>query len=174
MKEGIKIAISGKSGCGNSTVSRLVAQQLGLRLINYTFHTMADELNIGFKELCDLAENDPRYDRHLDRKQVELAEKGNCVLGSRLAIWMLDSADLKVFLHAPVEVRAERIRQREGGRYEEVLEETRERDRRDSERYRRLYDIDNNEYGFADLVLDAAELDQHEAAEAIVRAAGLL
>ena len=171
MKEGIKIAISGKSGCGNSTVSRLVAERLGLRVINYTFHTMADEMNIDFKELCDLAEQDPKYDRHLDSKQVQLAEEGNCVLGSRLAIWMLESADVKVFLEAPMEVRARRIQEREGGGYKQVLAETKERDRRDTERYKRLYDIDNNRYGFADLILDVSEIDQYRAAEEIVRAA---
>ncbi|HEY9053576.1 MAG TPA: hypothetical protein VIO60_02025, partial [Rectinemataceae bacterium] len=31
------IAISGKSGCGNTTVSRLVAKRLERRFINYTF-----------------------------------------------------------------------------------------------------------------------------------------
>ena len=170
MKPGIKIAISGKSGCGNSTVSRLVAERLGLRVINYTFHTMAEEMGIGFRELCELAEKDPKYDRHLDSKQVQLAEEGNCVLGSRLAIWMLESADLKVFLEAPVEVRARRIREREGGDYEDVLAETQERDRRDTERYKRLYDIDNNRYGFADLVLDVSEIDQYRTAEEIIRA----
>jgi cytidylate kinase len=84
---------------------------------------------------------------------------------------MLESADLKVFLEAPVEVRARRIREREGGDYEKVLAETKERDRRDTERYKRLYDIDNNRYDFADLVLDVSQIDQYRAAEEIVRAA---
>ena len=55
----IKIAVSGKSGCGNSTVSRLLAEKLGLKLINYTFHNMAEEAGIPFEELCLKAENDP-------------------------------------------------------------------------------------------------------------------
>jgi len=37
----IRIAISGKSGCGNSTVSRIVATRLGLRVVNYTFKDLA-------------------------------------------------------------------------------------------------------------------------------------
>jgi cytidylate kinase len=41
IKDGIKIAISGKSGCGNSTVSRIVANRLGLRLVNYTVRALA-------------------------------------------------------------------------------------------------------------------------------------
>ncbi len=171
MKDGLKIAISGKSGCGNTTVSRLVAEKLDFTLINYTFHTMADEKGISFKELHRLAEEDPSYDKYLDKKQVELAAGGNCVLGSRLAIWMLEDADLKVFLTAPAAVRAERIRQREGGDPESVLRETKERDEKDSRRYQRLYGIDNNNFDFADLIIDVAEHDQYETAEKIIEAA---
>jgi cytidylate kinase len=171
MKEGITIAISGKSGCGNSTVTKLVAERLDLRVINYTFKTMAEEMGIPFQELHRKAQYDPAFDRHLDTKQVELAEGGNCVLGSRLAIWMLKEADLKVYLYAPVEVRARRIHEREGGDYTRVLEETIERDRLDSERYWKLYGIDNDDFGFADLIIDVEKKDQYETADAIVEAA---
>jgi cytidylate kinase len=37
MQKVLRIAISGKSGCGNTTVSRMVAEKLGLRFINFTF-----------------------------------------------------------------------------------------------------------------------------------------
>lgn len=171
MKDGLKIAISGKSGCGNTSVSRIVAERLGFTLINYTFHTMAEEKGISFRELHRRAEEDPSYDKYLDKKQVELASEGNCVLGSRLAVWMLEDADLKVFLTAPLPVRAERIRQREGGDPEEVLRETRERDEKDSRRYKNLYGIDNSDFGFADLVIDVVENDQYETAEKIIAAA---
>jgi len=86
MLSDIRIAISGKSGCGNTTVSSLVAQELGLTLINYTFRNMAQERGMEFKEFCGLAERDLSIDRMLDEKQVELASGGSCVLGSRLAI----------------------------------------------------------------------------------------
>ena len=170
MKKGIKIAISGKSGCGNSTVSRLVAEKLNLRWINYTFRSLAEERNIPFNEVRRLAEDDPSYDRYVDEKQVALAGGGDCVLGSRLAIWMLKDADLKVFLDAPLEVRAARIQQREDRDFTNVLEETEKRDKRDTERYRRLYNIDNNDFGFADLILDVSSMDQYETSDAIIRA----
>ncbi len=171
MKKGIKIAISGKSGCGNSTVSRIVADRCNLRLINYTFHNMADEKGIPFKELHRLAEQDFSYDRYLDERQVQLAKGGDCVLGSRLAIWVLEDADVKVFLHAPLEIRAERIQQREGGALSEVIRETEERDIKDSLRYRKLYDIDNNDYAFADLIIDVSIFDQYQTAEKIIEKA---
>ncbi|MFP4151829.1 MAG: cytidylate kinase family protein, partial [Alkalispirochaeta sp.] len=101
----MRIAISGKSGCGNSTVSRLLAKRLGIALINYTFHTMADEQGVSFDEMCRLAESDDRWDRYLDAEQVRRAREQSCVLGSRLAIWLLHEADLKVYLAARPEVR---------------------------------------------------------------------
>jgi cytidylate kinase len=39
----LRIAISGKSGCGNTTVSTLLAKTLGIKLINYTFRQLAEE-----------------------------------------------------------------------------------------------------------------------------------
>ena len=166
---GLKIAISGKSGCGNSSVSRIVAEKLGLRLINYTFHDMADEKGMEFEEFCKLAEQDFSYDRELDRKQVEMAEEGNCVLGSRLAIWLLEDADLKVYLEASPETRAARIAQREGGNLEEKMAETQRRDMRDNARYKKIYGIDNDRYDFADLIVDADDNDQYEIADIIVK-----
>ncbi len=167
----MKIAISGKSGCGNTTVSKMTAAKLGLKFVNYTFRIMAQEKGIPFEELCRLAESDKRFDIMLDEKQKELASEGNCVLGSRLAIWIIDDADLKVFLDAPTDVRAERIHRREGGSYEEVFNKTIARDKRDSERYKNLYNIDNNDFSFANLVIDTGALSAEEVAELIVQKA---
>jgi cytidylate kinase len=169
IRKGIKIAISGKSGCGNSTVSRLVADTLGLRLINYTFKDMAAERNMEFEEFCRLAEQDLSYDIELDKKQVELARSGDCVLGSRLAIWLLEDADLKVYLTASPRTRAARIAQREGGTREEQLKATLARDARDHARYLKLYGIDNDRFDFADLIIDTEKLDQFEVVEKIIK-----
>ena len=169
-KRGI-IAISGKSGCGNTTVTGLVAEELGFRVINYTFRSMAEEMGIPFDEMCALAEKDDSYDLKLDQTQVDLAREGNCVLGSRLAIWLLrDEADLTVFLDASLEVRAQRISRREGGEPMEVMEKTVARDRRDHERYKRIYGFNNDQYQFADLVIDTATADQYGVAQQIIEA----
>ena len=171
MKDGLKIAISGKSGCGNSTVSKLVAEKLGFEMINFTFRQLAEEKGLEFQELCRLSMEDYSYDRELDRRQVEMASGGNCVLGSRLAVWMLEKADLKVFLTATTETRAGRIHQREGGDPVEVFAVTEMRDQNDSERYKKIYDIDNNNYGFVDLVIRTDRLDQYQISDIIAAAA---
>ncbi|HVP17613.1 MAG TPA: cytidylate kinase family protein [Spirochaetia bacterium] len=164
----LRIAISGKSGCGNSTVSRLVADSLGLRVINYTFKDLARDSGMSFEELSRRAETDTRYDLTIDRMQIELARTGGYVLGSRLAIWLLRDMALTVYLSASLEVRAERIARREGGDYAVVLARTAERDARDHDRYARLYGYDVERYEFAQLVVDTEELDQNGVARAIV------
>lgn len=166
----MRIAISGKSGCGNSSVSRIVGEKLGLRVINYTFHDMAVEMGISFEELCGLAERDDRFDRHLDRKQVALAAGPGCVLGSRLAMWLLTDADLRVYLDGSPEIRAARIARREGTGLEETLVSTIERDRRDRQRYLRLYAIDIDRFDHADVVIDTTLGDQVYVADRVVQA----
>jgi CMP/dCMP kinase len=164
----VKIAISGKSGCGNTSVSRIVADELVYSMINYTFRSMAEEASIPFKEFCALAENDDNYDIQLDKAQVAMSSSGNCVLGSRLAIWMLEDADLKVYMYAEPEVRVQRIKRREKRPFDVILQETIERDAKDSARYLRIYGIDTNDYLFADLILNTNELDQFQAAAKII------
>jgi cytidylate kinase len=164
----LRIAISGKSGCGNTTVSRLVAEKLGLRVINYTFKNLARDSGMSFEELALKAETDPQYDHTIDRMQVDLALMGGCVLGSRLAIWLLRDSALTVYLKASVEVRASRIAHREGGDLSAVLARTAVRDKRDHDRYKRLYGYDIDQFDFASLIVDTEKLNQEEVAKLIV------
>jgi cytidylate kinase len=165
----VKIAISGKSGCGNTTVSRLVADGLDIRFINYTFRNLGQEKGLSLKEVLEQAEKDDSWDRDVDAHQVELARKeGGCVLGSRLAIWMLPEADLKVYLLAPLETRVKRIQHREGGPLSRIKKDTENRDKRDRERYLRIYNINNDDYSIADLVIDTSEVLPSEIANQIL------
>ncbi len=168
MSNNLLIAVSGKSGCGNTSSSRIVADRLGLRLINYTFHNYAADLGIPFTELLARAEKDPAYDLALDKKQLALARESSCVLGSRLAIWLLQEASIKVYLDASLRVRAERVARREGKEVETTLRETEVRDANDHRRYLKLYGIDNDDYRFADLVIDTEKGDQYYVAGVIL------
>jgi cytidylate kinase len=173
MKNGkLKIAISGKSGCGNTTISRMTAEALGLECINFTFRSLAEEKGLSLKDVLEKAAGDDSWDREVDTRQVALArETEGCVLGSRLAIWMLPEADLKVYLRAKSETRAVRIMKREGGSLAEVSAFTLERDRQDRERYLRIYGIDNDEYHFAGLIIDTDEISPEKIVELILEKA---
>jgi CMP/dCMP kinase len=166
------IAISGKSGCGNTTVSRLLAERLDYRLINYTFRAMAVEKGLSFEELLKLANDDPdyAYDRRLDARQVELAREGDCVIGSRLALWLLPDATLRVYLAGSLEVRAKRIHDREGSSFEEKLAFTRERDLSDHQRYLKIYGIDNDDLSPADIVINSEKWKPEAEVDIIVEA----
>jgi cytidylate kinase len=121
------------------------------------------------KDVMAEAAKDDSWDREVDTRQVELArENGGCVLGSRLAIWMLPEADLKVYLTARPETRAKRIQNREGGNLETIAEFTAERDRQDRERYIRIYNIDNDDYTFADFTIDTDMISPARIAEMII------
>ncbi len=167
----MRIAISGKSGCGNTTVSTMVAESLGYHLVNFTFRQMATERGMDFWDFCKLAEEDDGIDLELDRRMVEMAfEYENSVLGSRLAIWNMKDADLKVYLKASDETRSKRVLKREGGTLEERMAQTRARDEKDSARYMRIYGIDNNDTSEADLVIDTDDKTPQEICEIIVKA----
>ncbi|MEM5947855.1 (d)CMP kinase [Spirochaetia bacterium 38H-sp] len=153
------IAISGKSGCGNSTVSRLVAEELSLKWINYTFRNIAAEKGVTLEQIMEEANKSFDWDIYLDNKQKDFLEEGNCVLGSRLAIWLAPKEALKVYLYASPEVRAQRIRKREGGDFKDVFNRTKQRDISDSKRYKELYGIDIEKYQeVADIIIDTENM----------------
>lgn len=164
----LRIAISGKSGCGNTTVSSLLSEKLGVKLINFTFRQLAAEKGITLAQVIENAKTDDSYDITVDTRQVELARSESCVLGSRLAIWMLKEADLKVYLIADDDIRAGRILNREGGDLEQIKSFTAMRDREDSCRYKKLYDIDNNKYEFADLKINTASYNPEQITDLII------
>ncbi len=169
MLNNLRIAVSSKSGCGNSTVSGMLSRKLGLKLINYTFHDLAEEKKMDFEELCLLAENDDKYDLFVDKRQLDLAASGKCIIASRLAIWLLKNADLKVYLKASPQARAGRIAGREGLSVDEALAAMAERDTRDHQRYLRLYGIDIDKYDFVDVVVDTEKGDKFYVVDQIIK-----
>jgi cytidylate kinase len=163
-----KIAISGKSGSGNTTVTALVSNTLGVNMVNYTFRTLAEDEGMSFEELREAAEKDTKWDLLLDKRQIEMANKEPCVLGSRLAIWLWKEADLKVYLSASVETRSKRVASRENKDWKQTMNATKKRDQQDHDRYLSLYQIDNDFPTPADLVIDVEKKSPEEIAEEII------
>ena len=168
LNKDLRIAISGKSGCGNTTVSGLLSKTLGVTLINYTFRQLAAEKGMTLPEVIEAAKTDDSYDKYVDKHQVELALAEPCVLGSRLAVWMLKEADLKVYLFASDETRARRVFNREGGDLQQIKDFTAMRDSEDTRRYKEFYGIDNNDYQFVDIIIDTANYMPEQIVELII------
>lgn len=150
------IAISGKSGCGNSSISRQLTKKYNYQLINYTFREYADEHNLRFEDIHALAKKSREIDEYIDHKQATLSQLGNCVIGSRLAIWKVPKPDVRVYLRASLWTRSKRIAGREHSLYIGSFIRTCIRDIRDRMRYKRYYNINIANYRFVDLVVDTS------------------
>lgn len=167
------IAIAGPIGVGKSTVARALAERLGYRYLSAgeAFREMAKQRGVSVLELNRLAETDPSVDREVDRMQAALARAGNCVVESRLAGWMVE-ADLKVWLRAPLEVRAARVAHREGIALAAAERDLRDREGSEWQRYRDLYGIDITDLAPYQVVLDTARWAADDLVEVMALLAG--
>ncbi|WP_254823689.1 (d)CMP kinase [Haloglomus halophilum] len=157
------ITISGPAGSGKSTAAAGLAEALGYEHVSGgdIFRALADERGMTPLELNRAAEEDDAIDRDLDRRLRETAsERDDLVLESRLAGWMAgEHADFKMWLNAPLAVRAQRIAEREDKAVDRAREETRARAESEASRYREYYGIDIEDLSIYDLVLNTSRLD---------------
>jgi cytidylate kinase len=154
------ITVSGPGGSGKSTLARSLAAELGVDHVSGgdVFRDIAAERDLTPLELNRQAEEDDSIDRDLDRRLRSIArEEDDLVLESRLAGWMAgEFADFRVWLDAPLDVRAERIADREEKSVERAREETRARAESEAKRYENYYGIDIADLTIYDLVLNTA------------------
>jgi len=156
------VTISGPAGSGKSTAAAALAEALDYDHVSGgdIFRDLAVERGITPLELNKLAEDDDEIDRDLDRRLRGIAEtRDEVVLESRLAGWMAgEHADFRIWLDAPLSVRARRIADREDKPVEVAREETTERRDSEARRYREYYGIDVEELGIYDLSVNTARL----------------
>ncbi|MFB6312309.1 MAG: (d)CMP kinase [Salinirussus sp.] len=157
------ITVSGPAGSGKSTLAAGLADRLGYDHVSGgdIFRAIADERGLTPLELNRAAEEDDAIDRDLDaRLRATARERDDLVLESRLAGWMAgEYADLKVWLDAPLEIRATRIADREEKSVETAAEETRARAESEATRYEEYYGIDIRDRSIYDLVVNTARWD---------------
>lgn len=183
------ITISREFGSGGRTIGKMAAEQLGIPCYDSELiHQIA--LESGFTEnyIKDAGEYAPGgflasaltnrafgptnedYLWQIQQKIItELAEKGSCVIVGRCADYILrDKSDcLKVFIHADMAYRAERIVKVYGERAEFPEQRLKEKDRRRAA-YHRFYT--NMKWGHAqnyNLTLDSGTLGIEKCVEII-------
>ncbi|MBU4140227.1 MAG: AAA family ATPase [Euryarchaeota archaeon] len=168
----MKITISGPPGSGKSTLSKMLSSKLGLELISMgdIFRKLASDRCMSLDEFGTLAKCNDEIDRKLDEEQKKVAkEKDNIILEGRLSGFLVE-ADLKVWLKAPLEIRAERIAKRENKSVSSAIKETSEREECERVRYLNYYDIDIRDLSVYDIVIDSTKLSPEEICEIVGKA----
>ncbi len=166
----MRITISGLPGSGTTTVAKLLSKELSMELISAgeMFRQIANEKRLKLEQFSKLAENNDDFDRQIDEKQGEEAMKReNVIVEGRLSGFFVPDADLKIWLEAPVEVRARRIAGREGTAYEEALFTMKNRERSEHKRYEKYYGINLDNLSIYDLIIDSSGWSESDIVEMI-------
>lgn len=169
------LTVSGPPGSGKSTAAAGLSAALDYEHVSGgdVFRELATERGLSLGEFNALAEEDDAIDRDLDRRLRELAaSREDLVLESRLAGWMAaEHADLRIWLNAPIEVRAERIAEREEKSVERAREETLDRAESEALRYEAYYGIDIEDLSIYDMAVNTARWGPEETTDLLVTAA---
>ena len=105
---------------------------------------------------------DPRFDEAIDRKQLEMAKKGNVVLDSWTMPWLLKKG-FKIWLEASSEKRAQRIAGRDRISFDEALEALNQKEKQTRAIYRKMYGFSLGEdFEPFNFVLDTETLNAEE------------
>ena len=142
----MRITISGLPGSGTTSLSRQLAEKHGFEVISAgeVFRGMAKERNLTLAEFGSFCEKDASVDHMIDKRQREIAlSKENIIAEARLSGWMIQEADLKIWLKASMKCRVSRILDRDKFvDFNDALQATEEREASEALRYLQYYHID--------------------------------
>ena len=169
------ICVCGMAGSGKSTVAKRIAAECKLTYFSGGDALMALAIEEGFRPLergwweskeglSFLQERgkDPRFDEAVDKKLLEVAEKGNVVLDSWTMPWLLKKG-FKVWLEASVEERAKRIAGRDKTSYKEALDALKRKESQTKAIYSKMYGFKLGEdLEPFDFILDTEDLTASE------------
>ncbi len=163
----MRIAIGGLTGCGKTTLGRGLSKALNIEHITFSFKTLAKEQGVSLMEFQKMAEKDPDIDKKFDQMIFEKIKKTpDFVITTWLGAWFNElfgvEYDLRVWLSTSEEVKSQRLAKRDGISKEEALIHLNERDKRNRDRYLKLYNIDIFENGKFNLSIDNGDLTPEE------------
>lgn len=168
----MRITISGPPGSGTSTLAKNLSKTLNLAIISAgeTFRKLAKQHNMSLEEFGCYATEHPEIDRKLDEEQQRIAKnRDNIILEGRLTGHLIPEADLKIWLYAPPEIRAQRIAQRENKNTQQALREIQTREACEAERYKKYYNINIKDLSIYDIKINTATHTPQETTEIVLK-----
>jgi len=174
-EEPIVICICGMAGSGKSTVAKKLAEKYGLKYYSGGDALKALAIEKGYRPLekgwwespeglsfLENREENPEFDKAVDRKLLEVAEKGNVILDSWTMPWLLKKG-FKIWLEASLRKRAERVAKRDGISVEKALEALKSKEKKTKTIYKKLYGFSLGEdFEPFHLILDTDNLSAKE------------
>ena len=174
-KKSLIICICGMAGSGKSTLAKKLAEKYGLKYYSGGDALKALALEEGYKtfnsgwweseegkRFLEKRGKDPKFDKAVDKKLLELAKQGNVVLDSWTMPWLLKKG-FKVWLEASPQKRAERIAIRDGISIEEAFNALRNKEEQTKAIYKKLYGFRLGEdFSPFHLILDTECLEAEE------------
>ena len=164
------ITIGGLAGSGTTTAAEVLSKRLNIPFISAgsTFREMASEHGMTIFEFSKLAEDNADIDMEIDKRQADLANVSeNLIVEGRLSAHFVE-ADLRVWLLAPLGIRAQRVCNRESKLVEVAKEEIRIREESEVLRYLDIHNIDINNFDIYDLILNTNRFSPESIAEIIL------
>jgi len=174
-KEPIVLCICGMAGSGKSTIAKKLAEKYGFKYYSGGEALKALAIEEGYKPLArgwweseegmrflEKRDKDPKFDKKVDKKLLELGHQGNAILDSWTMPWLLEKG-FKIWLEASPEKRAERIAKRDGISVKEALKALRNKEKMTKAIYKKLYGFSLGEdFTPFDLILDTDNLEAEE------------
>jgi len=159
------IAISGPHGAGKSTIAKALAKEFSLRYVSAgeIFRKKAKEYGLNIIEFSKYVAEHPEIDLEIDNEMRKEALKGNVVLDSQLAYWMVrDYNPISILVIASKEDRIKRIMEREKVPYEVAKKDIEIRDNIEKERFKRLYGVELWNLNDFHFVINTSKLTKEE------------
>ncbi|MBS3060802.1 MAG: cytidylate kinase family protein [DPANN group archaeon] len=166
--------MSGPPGAGDTTTARILAKKLNYFLleIGEVGKHIAQEQGYNIAEFWEQIKKHPDklrdFNETIDKKQTEIVKsERNVIVNSKLGAYKLN-ADLKIFINAPLQVRAERVAEREDIPLNEARERITKREKSEKEEWLKLYGIDMGNLSVYDLVINSGKLTAEDTADIIL------
>jgi cytidylate kinase len=178
-KNNMIITISGMIGSGKSTVADEIAKKLGYKRYSSGdfMRKMAEEKKMTLAELSKEAETNPKIDKEIDRRQIELGKKEkDFVIDGRLS-WHFIPNSVKVYLDVSNEEAARRIyndkketrKTEKFSSLEELTKEIQKRKESEIKRYKKYYGINYHDRKNYDIYLDTTNMTLKEEINSLMK-----